>query len=180
MEDKLLIWKLNRGSEDALCRIYEKYRDDLVHIAAGLLNHSSSAEDVVQEVFLALARSVGRYRIKTSLKGYLTSCVVNKVRNLSRTKKAQRPVCLDDIEPVVSQLKAPDQGVICDEAFQSLYQAMAQLPYEQKEVVILHIQGRLKFKEIAQLQGTSIKTSLSRYRYGLSKLRIMLDGEVEA
>ena len=41
MEDKLLIWKLNHGSTDALCRIYEKYRDDLVRIAAGLLNNMS-------------------------------------------------------------------------------------------------------------------------------------------
>jgi hypothetical protein len=49
LEDRLLIWKLNRGSEDALSRIYEKYRDDLVRIAVGLLNNVSSAEDVVQK-----------------------------------------------------------------------------------------------------------------------------------
>ena len=59
LEDKLLIWKLNHGSADALCRIYEKYRDDLVRIAAGLLNNMSVAEDVVQEVFLTLVRSAG-------------------------------------------------------------------------------------------------------------------------
>jgi RNA polymerase sigma factor (sigma-70 family) len=179
LEDKLLIWNLNRGSEDALCRIYEKYRDDLVRIAAGLLNSVSSAEDVVQEVFLTLIRSAGKHEIRTSLKGYLTSCVVNKVRNLSRTKGFQRPACLDDVEPSESKLRAPDQGLICDEAFQRLYQAMARLPYEQKEAVILHIQGRLKFREVAKLQNTSIKTSLSRYRYGLNKLRAMLNSEVD-
>jgi RNA polymerase sigma-70 factor (ECF subfamily) len=179
LEDKLLIWKLNRGSEDALCRIYEKYRDDLVRIAAGLLNNVSNAEDVVQEVFLTLIRSAGKHKIKAGLKGYLTACVVNRVRNLSRTRRTQPSVCLDNVGPVVSKLKAPDQGLMCDEAFQQLYQAMAQLPYEQKEAVILHVQGRLKFREIAQLQGTSIKTSLSRYRYGLNKLRTMLNGEVD-
>lgn len=179
MEDRLLIWKLNRGSVDALCRIYEKYRDDLVRIAAGLLNSVGCAEDVVQEVFLTLVRSAGKYEIRTSLKGYLTSCVVNKARNLGRTKSSQRPVRLDDVEPSVSKLRAPDQGMMCDEAYQRLYQAMAQLPYEQKEAVILHIQGRFKFREIAELQDTSIKTSLSRYRYGLNKLRTMLNDEVE-
>ena len=56
MEDKLLILKLNRGSKDALCRIYEKYRDDLVRIAAGLVNDVCTAEDIVQEVFLTLIR----------------------------------------------------------------------------------------------------------------------------
>ncbi len=64
MEDKLLIWKLNRGSKEALCRIYEKYRDDLVRIAAGLVNDVSTAEDIVQEVFLTLVHSSGKHEIR--------------------------------------------------------------------------------------------------------------------
>ena len=55
---------------------------------------------------------------------------------------------------------------------------MAQLPYEQREAVVLHLQGAMKFKEIADLQKTSVKTVLSRYRYGLDKLRSILDDEV--
>ncbi len=56
---------------------------------------------------------------------------------------------------------------------------MAQLPYEQREAVVLHLQGAMKFKEIAEIQETSVKTALSRYRYGLDKLRSILTGEVE-
>ena len=180
LEDKLLIWKLNRGGQDALCRIYEKYRDDLVRIAAGLLNGVSPAEDIVQEVFLTLVRSVGSTEIKTSLKGYLTTCVVNRVRNSGRTKMTRETVRLEDVEPTASSIKSPDQGVLCDEEFQQLYRAMARLPYEQKEAVILHIQGQMKFREIAKLQNVSIKTALSRYRYGLNKLRSMLQDEAES
>ncbi len=179
MEDKLLIWKLNRGSRDALCRIHEKYRDDLVRIAAGLLNDVSTAEDVVQEVFLMLVRSSGNFEIRKNLKGYLTTCVVNKIRNLSRTKKPQNPISLDDVEPAISNSKTPDQCIVCDEEYQLLYKAMAKLPYEQKEAVILHIQGKMKFKDIAKLQAVPINTTLSRYNYGLNKLRLMLDSEVE-
>ena len=180
MEDKLLIWKLNHGSEDALCQIYEKYRDDMVRIAAGLLNDISTAEDVVQDVFLMFINSAGKYEVRKNLKGYLTSCVVNKIRNLNRTKYGQESVSLNQVEPAasVSDSKAPEQCVACDEEFQHLYKALAQLPYEQTEAVILHIQGRLKFKEIAKLQETSIKTTLSRYSYGLNKLRSMLNAEV--
>ncbi len=179
MEDKLLIWKLNCGSKDALCRIYEKYRDDLVRIAAGLLNDVSTAEDVVQDVFLMFVHSAHQYEIRKSLKGYLTSCVANKVRNLNRTKRAQNPVSLDEVEPAASNSKAPDQCVACDEEYQLLYKAMAKLPYEQKEAVILHVQGKMKFKDIAKLQAVPIKTTLSRYSYGLNKLRSMLNSEVE-
>ncbi len=179
MEDKLLIWKLNRGSKEALCRIHEKYRDDLVRIAAGLLNDISTAEDVVQEVFLMLVHSSVNFEIRKNLKGYLTTCVVNKIRNLSRTKKSQNPVSLDDIEPAISSSKTAAQCMVCDEEFQLLYKAIAKLPYEQKEAVILHIQGKMKFKDIAKLQAAPIKTTLSRYNYGLKKLRSMLNSEVE-
>ncbi len=176
MEDKLLIWKLNRGNREALCRIHEKYRDDLVRIAAGLLNDVSMAEDVVQEVFLMLVRS-GNCGIRKSLKGYLTTCVVNKIRNLSRAKKTRNPVSLDDVEPAVSGSKTPEQCIECDEEFRLLYEAVAKLPYEQKEAVLLHIQGKMKFKDIAKLQAVPIKTTLSRYNYGLNKLRLMLDSD---
>jgi RNA polymerase sigma-70 factor (ECF subfamily) len=179
LEDKLLIWKLSRGSKVALCRIHEKYRDDLVRIAAGLLNDISTAEDVVQDVFLMLVRSSGNFEIRKNLKGYLTTCVVNKIRNLSRTKKSKNPVSLDDIEPAISSSKTPVQCMVCDEEFQFLYKAMAKLPYEQKEAVILHVQGKMKFKDIAKLQAVPIKTTLSRYNYGLNKLRSILNSEVE-
>ena len=179
MEDKLLIWKLNRGSKDALCRVYEKYRDDLVRIAAGLLNNVSVAEDVVQDVFLVLVRSAGKCQIRKNLKGYLTTCVANKIRDLGRKKNAPNPVSLDDVEPGASTSKGPDQCAAYAEEFENVYKAMAQLPYEQREAVILHLQGRMKFREIAKLQGTSIKTTLSRYSYGLDKLRSILNSEVE-
>jgi RNA polymerase sigma factor (sigma-70 family) len=179
MEDKLLIGKLNQGSKEALCRIYEKYRDDLVRIAAGLVNDVSSAEDMVQEVFLSLIRSADKHEIRKNLKGYLISCVVNKIRNSSRIKVAQNSLNMDETEPVVSSYKTPYKCVECDEEFRLLYSAIARLPYEQKEAVILHIQGKMKFREIAVLQETSTKTALSRYNYGLTRLRSMLNSEVE-
>jgi RNA polymerase sigma-70 factor (ECF subfamily) len=179
LEEKLLIWKLNRGSRDALCRIHEKYRDDLVRIAAGLLNDVSTAEDVVQEVFLMLVRSSGNFKVKKSLKGYLITCVVNKIRNLGRTKSTQNHVSIDDIEPAISNYKTPEQSIACDEESKLLYDAISKLPYEQKEAVVLHIQGQMKFKDIAGLQAVSIKTTLSRYNYGLNKLRSILKSGVE-
>jgi len=56
---------------------------------------------------------------------------------------------------------------------------MAEVPYEQREAVILHIKGRMKFREIAKLQGVPTSTSCARYRYGLDKLRSLLNSEVQ-
>ena len=178
LEDRLLVWNLRRGDRNALRRIYEKYRDDLLRVAAGLLNEKGEAEDVVHDVFTAFVDSSNKFTLTGSLRGYLTTCVANKARNLNRTKFRQRTVSLDDIEPTVSNFKRPDQWVIYDEEFQQICNAMAQVPYEQREAVVLRLQGAMKLKEVAELQGTSIKTALSRYRYGLDKLRSILNGVV--
>jgi RNA polymerase sigma-70 factor (ECF subfamily) len=178
LEDKLLVWKLRRGSKDALRVIYEKYRDDLLRVAAGLLREKSQAEDAVHDVFAAFVSASSNFTLTGSLRGYLTTCVANKARNINRTMFRQRTVSLDELEPAVSNMKRPDEWIIYDEQFQQICDAMSQLPCEQREAVVLHIQGAMKFREIAKLQETSVKTALSRYRYGLNKLRSLLNDEV--
>jgi RNA polymerase sigma-70 factor (ECF subfamily) len=55
---------------------------------------------------------------------------------------------------------------------------MAQLPYQQREVILLHLVNDLRFREIAAALEISPNTAKSRYRYGLQKLRSQLNGEV--
>ena len=69
--------------------------------------------------------------------------------------------------------------MIQSEEMQRLGFAMSQLPYEQREAVVLHLHGRMKFKTIAQLQKVSIKTAHKRYQSGLDGLKSILDGEVK-
>lgn len=57
LEDRLLILKFNRGDLGALRGVYEKYKDDLVTLAAALLTDVSSAEDVVHDVFVSFIES---------------------------------------------------------------------------------------------------------------------------
>lgn len=178
MEDKLLIWKLNRGGKKVLCRIYEKYRDDLVRIAAGLIGDIPAAEDMVQEVFLKMVHNSQKFRITKNLKGYLITCVVNNIRTAHRANKINS-VSFDNIPPAASLCESPDFKMAADEQSTQLYTALAELPYDQKEAVLLKIQGNMKFKEIAKIQNVSTKTALSRYYYGLNKLRSILKNEVE-
>jgi len=65
------------------------------------------------------------------------------------------------------------------ELIAKLEAVMDLLPDEQKEIIVLHLQSRLPFREIAELKEMSINTALSRYRYGLEKIRSALDGELE-
>lgn len=51
---------------------------------------------------------------------------------------------------------------------------LEKLPLEQREIIALHLQGGMKFREIAAMLDTSIYTAQSRYRYGIEKLRQLL------
>jgi len=179
LQDKLLIREIKNGSTDALGRLYEKYRDDLLRIGASLLNDKASAEDAVHDTFVMFVRRSKKFVLTGSLKGYLATCVANRARNIQKTLQRRGTVGLEAAEAESSTLKRPDEWITFTEEFARLCNAMAQLPYEQKEAIVLHIQAKMKFREIAKLQSTSIKTIQSRYRYGITKLRSMLDDEVK-
>ena len=187
IEDKLLIWRFKHGSSVALGRIYKKYKDDLLRLAATLLNETSVAEDVVQDCFVSFAQSAEKIKLAGNLKSYLATCVANRARNWNRAGQRQSALGRlpaetanpNGTESAVSNSKRPEQWIIYSEELRQLNNAMAQLPYEQREAISLHIQGGIKFKAIAKLQDVSINTVQSRYRYGLDKLRSMLNASAK-
>jgi RNA polymerase sigma-70 factor (ECF subfamily) len=178
LEDKLLVWKFKRGSSDALRHIYEKYKRDMLALAIALSNDRAVAEDVVHDVFVSFAQFAEKLQLRASLKSYLSSCIANRVRNLKR-EKTQQAIRLDEAEIIRSDSNGPERLAIASEELYRIEGAMVQLPYEQREVIILHLQGGMRFRAIAHSQGVSINTIQSRYRYGLNKLRSLLNGEVE-
>ena len=179
LDDKLLVWRFNRGDTDALRRIYGKYRDDLLKVATALLNDKDSVEDVLHDVFVSFAQSVGQFRLRGSLKGYLSICAANCARDKNRAMQRRHTVSLGEAEPIHPAKNRPDESAVRGELSEQLGQAMAQLPYEQREVIVLHLQSKMRFRQIARSQDVSVNTVMSRYRYGLDKLRSILNGELE-
>jgi RNA polymerase sigma-70 factor (ECF subfamily) len=179
LEDRLLIVRFNRGDADALRRIYEKYKHDLLRTAAALLYDRNGTEDVVHDVFVSFAKTVGSFKLYGSLKGYLSICVANRARDKNRTLQRRQNSGPDRTEPIHSDKKLPEDSAICDELSEKLDYAIASLPEEQREIIILHLLSKTGFRQIAGAKGISVNTALSRYRYGLKKLRSILDGELE-
>ncbi len=128
---------------------------------------------------MSFAQSPEKLKLNGSLKSYLATCVVNRVRNANIARQRQETAGLNEAESAVSNSKRPEQWIIDSEQLRQLNDALAQLPEQQREVIILHLQGGMKFKAIAELQDVSINTVQSRYRYGLDKLRSILDSEVK-
>ena len=173
LEEKRLIRELKRGNKEALHQIYMEHKDTLLTIATALLHDNSAAEDVLHDVFVSFAGMVGGLQLRGSLKSYLTTSVVNRIRDMYR-KKRHHHVELDEARQVAGESGDPVRSAVFDEHFEQLGEALAQLPLEQRETIVLHLNGRMKFKEIARMQGIPISTVQGRYRYGLGKLKAML------
>jgi RNA polymerase sigma-70 factor (ECF subfamily) len=178
MEDKLLVLKCKRGSKEALGRIYEKYKTDMLVLAMALLNDTSIAEDAMHDVFLSFVQKIEKFSLTGSLKCYLLTCLANRARNLNKAKH-QPSAASNPAEPVSSGSDGPLRAIICNEQLQQLSGAMAQLPYDQREVIMLHFQAGMTFRTLGKSLGISVNTAKSRYRYGIEKLCSILDGEVK-
>jgi RNA polymerase sigma-70 factor (ECF subfamily) len=177
IEDELLKWKFKRGDAVALSCIYEKYLDRLLSTAMGLLNDPAAAEDVVHDVFISFAKWQPRFRLRGSLKGYLTTCVLNRARdNIRANKRRSAAFGKLRVDDVAEQ---PEQRIEQSEEARMLNDAVALLPPDLREVVVLRLTSELRFRQIAEIQGVSVNTARGRYRYALSRLRTLLNGEME-
>lgn len=173
MNDEQLIESLRAGSREAMRLLYERHKDGLFTLAKGLLGDASAAEDIVHDVFVSFVESLHKYHVNGGVRGYLAASVANRARDRLRAAKRHAPessLCESDGRAADS----PESQVIRQEDTHRLKQALAELPYEQREVVLLHLQGGLTFKHIAALQSVSLSTAQGRYRYGLEKLRSIL------
>jgi len=179
LEDRRLLLRLKRGDREALRLIYEEHEGDLLTLAANLLRDPAAAQDVVQDVFLGLVRSAPRLQLRRTLRAYLATAVANRVRDHYRRQARERLAPLEDADHVAAGSDGPVEMVIRSDEMLRLRAAVAELPYEQREAIMLHVHTGLKFREIAAHQEVSLKTAISRYRYGLDKLRSMLNGEVQ-
>ncbi len=177
MEDRLLIWKFKRGNRDALRRIYQKYKNDLLKLAVSLIGDVNAAEDVVQDVFVSFAQTGRRIRPAGDLRKYLVTCVANRIRNRRRNQQRHQTSDIEDAGWIVCESKRPEQWALLNEELRLLSEAMAQIPYEQREVLVLYMQTGMTFRQIAAIQNASINTVQGRYRYGMNKLRSLLNGE---
>jgi len=177
MTDSLRMTKRKQGSRDALRGIYEKHRDSLLILAIALSHDVNIAEDAVHDVFVAFAGNFENFKLTGSMKAYLAKCVANRVRDLMRKKRSQ---ALNPQQTCSAPLDSsePSRLIVCNEELKLLSSALSMLPHEQREVIVLHIHGQMRFKVIAKSLGISVNTVKGRYRYGIRKLRSILNSEI--
>ena len=179
VHEKLLMIRFNRGDRRVLCDIYALYKDELVSLATALLHDKTPAEDAVHDVFAGLITRQQTLKITKNLRSYLLTAVANAARKQYHSKSREPKISLDaENIPEIDTNDRPDLAVIDDEQKHQLAAALSALPYDQREVILLRHFSGMKFKVIASIQNVSNNTVQGRYRYGIEKLRSLLNGEI--
>jgi RNA polymerase sigma factor (sigma-70 family) len=166
-----LLLGLAAGDERTFAALYDRFAPRMYRTALRMLRSREDAEDVVQDVFLAVARSHERLAEVHDLTAYLFAalhravgrCALRRARAI-RVSPTAAGEAIVAAEPIASDSSDWDR----------LQKAIHALPDEQREVITLRIDGELTFAQIAQVMGGSISTAASRYHYALNKLRTSL------
>lgn len=169
------IASLVAGDPAAYARLYDRLGGRLLAAARLLTGSDHEAEDAVQDLFVAVAKGRDRLGGVSDLEGYMFTALRHTVFR-RRRQAAARKATLDTFRQRTLVQSGPDgpadaPATVPDDA---LAAAVATLPKEQREVVLLKTDGGLSLAEIAATLGVSLNTAASRWRYALEKLRAAL------
>jgi RNA polymerase sigma-70 factor (ECF subfamily) len=180
--DESLIARYASGDTAAFEELYRRHEIRTWRYLHRSLRDKTLAEDVLQEVWFAVARDAARYRPTARFTTWLFTIAHNRLIDAVR-KRPGRHLSLDALEadtgPVVPHLSAdPGAGplatVIAQDEAAALAQALARLPHEQRVALLLQMEGELSVEEIARITGSTFEATKSRLRYARTKLRELL------
>lgn len=151
-------------------RLYDDHASALFAFLLNLLRNEADTQDVLQEVFVKLARRAGLLDGVRDERGFLLRLAHNMAVDLMRRRGAREKNYeqLGREQPALfAASDDPDEQMFREK----LANALGELPPDQRAVVHLKLWERLTFEGIAETLGISTNTAASRYRYGLDKLR---------
>ncbi|MEK7412175.1 MAG: sigma-70 family RNA polymerase sigma factor [Planctomycetota bacterium] len=149
---------------DPLADLYDAHATWLWRTARSWLRNDTDAEDAVHEVFLGVARA-GVAAALDNPRAYLASGLVHACTRLKQ-RRMRAPIALADHDP--------PQPVEDRQSDERLDRVLSTLPNEQREVVVLKIEGDLTFAAIGEALGISPNTAASRWRIAIAHLRELL------
>ena len=171
LPDNMLRAALARDDPAAVELIWDRYANDLLAYLQAVLCSKHDAEDVLQTVFVRIVQKRHRLAKARHLDAYVFQITRNEAFRLIGSRKKDRT--LEAVNE--SWLIVPEEKLEPNDLAEQLQAALIRLPQRQREVIVMKIYRQKTFLEISRLLGLSQNTVASRYRYGMEKLRILLE-----
>jgi RNA polymerase sigma-70 factor (ECF subfamily) len=177
-EDKL-ITRAAAGEREAFRTLYERHRSDVARLVFRMLGRRSDLEDIVQEVFVQVHRSLKDFRGQAKFSTWLHRVTVNVVL-MHRRAARSRPVFADEppsdgFDPADSM--TPDEDAERRERMRAFGRLLDRLADKKRIVFVLHELEGLPPSEIAKIVGAPVLTVRTRLFYARRELEAMLGEE---
>jgi RNA polymerase sigma factor (sigma-70 family) len=169
------------NSEEYFQYLYTKYKKKVLNTALNMLQNHEDAEEIMQDVFVEVYFSLGKFRGESSVSTWIYRIVINKSLDLLKKKKRKKRFAwftgIFDSESgnelhVVSDFIHP--GILLEnkDDMTLLYNCIDKLPEKQKTALVLSVSEQLSYNEISSVMGTSlssVESLLFRARQNLKK-----------
>jgi RNA polymerase sigma-70 factor (ECF subfamily) len=155
-----------RGDQEAFRVLFDTHKDRVYSIALRYAGDSATAMDIAQDTFLKLLSSIQQFRGEASFESWLYRLVVNACLDYHRKRRRFLPLLEDGFEQALDIFRGPRESALNDllreEQEERVQQVVAQLPEEQRIVVVLRYTDGLSYEEIADVLGCRRGTVASR------------------
>jgi len=155
-----------RGDQEAFRVLFETHKDRVYSIALRYAGDSAAAMDIAQDTFLKLLSSIKQFRGDASFESWLYRLVVNACLDYHRKRRRFLPMLEDGLGEALDVFRSADEStlheLLREEQEERVQQVVAQLPEEQRIVVVMRYTEGLSYEEIADALGCRRGTVASR------------------
>lgn len=181
MTELELIEGLRKGDENAFRFLVTTYQDRIFNTAIGIVQSAEDAEDVAQEVFIQVYKSIDSFKGESKLSTWMYRIATTRSLDLLRSRKSKKRFGFmqrlfgDNNEPIYEIPDFNHPGVALDkkENAAKLFKAIAKLPENQKVAFTLHKLEDLSYQEVSETMNTSlaaVESLLHRAKLNLRKI----------
>lgn len=174
LEDTELVRSAQQGRLEAFTALYERYLP-LVYGRVRCAIPAQDVEDVTQEVFIAVVRSLKNFRHESRFSTWLRTLVNRQIADYYRSRKGYiaNQLSIDSENIHVDWISSFSTGDHVDTTHEMIIvrQAMQNLPDNYREILLLRFAEGLRFDEIAQQQGQSLEATKSLFRRAVAALQ---------
>jgi len=179
LNEKSLIEGLVLGDPHTYKTLVDQFQVPVRNICAGIITNRHEAEDLAQEVFVEVFRSVGNFRGDSKLSTWIYRIAVNK--SLNHKRKQKRQMWLDPFGIFLSEEKSPysadpenlpSQNIENQQRMQHLHKALDTLPENQRTAFVLNKYEDLSYKEISEVMNmtlSGVESLIHRAKVNLQK-----------
>lgn len=174
-EDEFLIQQFKDGNMDAFDTLYRRHLPVVYHWVRFLIP-MDDVEDVTQEIFIAVSKSLPGFRGQSQFRTWLRTLANHKIAEFYRMRSRKKEPPQVVLSDALSRGEGSSSKKLEDHI--EMQRALLELPENYREVILMRFVEDLQFNEIAKVKGHNLEAIKSLYRRAITALRVILDGSL--